>query len=66
MRALVGSSRTTTANGIMAGIGTGAVAALNMITTRITVGNVTSTITTDMVITTTAGTRDSEKRPANL
>jgi hypothetical protein len=61
MRALVGSRRTTTANGITVGIGTEAVAALNMITTGITVGNVTSTITTDTVITSTVGKRDSEK-----
>ena len=61
MRELIGSHRATTASGIMRGTGREHTAALNMITTRITIETATSTITTDMVITTattTTTTRD--------
>jgi hypothetical protein len=60
-RELAGLRRTTTATDIMRDTGRETGAALNTITTRITIETATSTITTDMVIMTTAGTIDSKK-----
>jgi hypothetical protein len=50
----------------MGAIGREAVAVLSTITTGTTVESATSTIMTDMEIMTTAGMRDSEKRPAGV
>ena len=60
-RELAGLRHTTTATDIMRGTGRETGAESNTITTRITIETATFTITTDMVIMTTAGTIDSEK-----